>query len=215
MLTEASPELFLEAYFQGLFPMADSADDIGYNFYAPHLRALLPIKELHIPKSLLKKVKKHPFKVRVNTDFEGVINECAKSEKGRESTWINDLIKETFIELHHLGFAHSVECWKNETLVGGLYGLAIGQVFCGESMFSRADNASKIALVHLCAHLYLGGFQTLDSQFINDHLKQFGVYEIPQEEYLDIIEPQMQSPSDFNLMGKSNCEILENYLLAR
>ena len=215
MFTDVSPELFLNAYAQGIFPMAEDAEDAHYNFYSPEKRALLPILDLHISKSLLKKVKQQPFEIKIDTDFEGVIAACGDNYKGRMSTWINAPIRQTFMQLHELGYAHSVECWDNNDLVGGLYGLAIGQVFCGESMFSRQTDASKIALVHLCARLHMGGFEILDSQFINDHLKQFGVYEILQEKYVQDIQKKMKEPADFNLADKNVREILERYLALR
>jgi len=215
MFTEISPELFLNAYSQGIFPMADDANDLGYNFYAPVERALLPILDIHISKSLLKKIKQQPFEIKINTNFDQVISACGESFKGRESTWINAPIQQTFLQLHEMGYAHSVECWDGDKLVGGLYGIAIGQVFCGESMFSRETDASKIALVHLCARLYMGGFEILDSQFINDHLRQFGVYEIPQEEYVDVIQNKMITQADFILKEENSFEILKNYLTAR
>lgn len=215
MFTEATLELFLEAYRHGIFPMAEKADDLHYNFYAPEMRAQLSITDLHIPKSLLKRIKQVPYDIKINTDFSSVIDACAESAVGRESTWINKPIRDCFIELHNQGYAHSVEAWENNKLVGGLYGLAIGAVFCGESMFSRATDASKICLIHLCARLHKGGFTTLDTQFVNDHLKQFGVFEIPQKEYEIKIKTEMDKQADFILEGKKEEEILENYLRGR
>ncbi len=215
MLIDASPELFLNAYRHGVFPMAEDADDAFYNFYAPHDRALLPIKNLHISKSLMKSVKKQSFEIKINTAFEDVITACAHPYKNRDTTWINNPIKQTFLDLHNQGYTHSVECWDGGELVGGLYGIAIGKVFCGESMFSIATNASKIALVHLCARLYEGGFEILDSQFSNPHLLQFGLYEIPQEEYVDLIQDKMNKNADFICEGKAQSELINNYLSAR
>ena len=215
MFTEATPELFLEAYRHGIFPMAEHAEDLHYNFYAPEMRAQLSIPNLHIPKSLLKRVKQRPYEIKINTDFIGVIDACAESAKGRESTWINKPIRDCFIELHAQGFAHSVEAWDNNKLVGGLYGLAIGAVFCGESMFSRVTDASKICLVHLCARLQSGGFTTLDTQFVNDHLKQFAVFEIPQKDYEEKIKSEMNRQADFILEGKKAEKILESYFYDR
>jgi len=215
MFVDASPELFLEGYRQGIFPMAEDADDPHYNFYAPHRRALLPIKELHIPKRLLRTIKQGGYQIKINTAFEEVIHACGKRKSGRESTWINQPIRETFIELHDLEHAHSVEYWQNNKLLGGLYGLAIGAVFCGESMFSLADNASKIALVHLCARLHAANFEILDSQFSNAHLMQFGLYEIPQAEYLAMIQSAMEKKKNFLLKNKCEEEILENYFFQK
>ena len=192
--------------------MAEDADEAHYDFYSPNMRALLPIKDLHISKSLMKAVKKQNYEIKIDTAFEQVINACGESNKGRETTWINAPIKETFMQLHAAGHAHSIEFWQDNTLQGGLYGLAIGKVFCGESMFSRTTNASKITLVHLCARLHAGGFELLDSQFSNPHLMQFGLYEIPQEKYEMMIQQKMDERSDFLLEGKTTEEILESYI---
>lgn len=212
MFTEATPEMMLIAYRQGIFPMAESVDDESYNFYRPHMRGQLSIPNLHIPKKLLKQVKQAPYTIKINTNFASVIDGCASQYKGRQDTWINPIIRDVFIKLHDLGHAHSVEAWQDNQLVGGLYGLAIGAVFCGESMFSTADNASKIALVHLCARLHKGGFTVLDTQFTNPHLEQFGLYEIPQEEYETLIKTEMEKPADFLLTPLPAQEILESYL---
>jgi len=192
-----TPDVILEAYKQGIFPMADDKDSESVDFYRPEMRGQLSINNLHIPKKLLKQVKQNPYKITRNTDFVGVIDGCAGEYKGRNSTWINPIIRDVFIELHTQGHAHSVEAWQDGKLVGGLYGLAIGAVFCGESMFSTADNASKIALVHLCTHLEQAGFTVLDTQFTNPHLEQFGIYEIPQEEYEALIKTEMQKQARF------------------
>lgn len=191
MFTEATPEMMLEAYRQGIFPMADTADSQFYHFYRPEMRGLLPIRDLHIPKSLHKTLKKHNYTLRIDTAFEDVIDHCAKVYKGRDNTWINGIIRDVFIELYTLGHAHSVECWDGDRLIGGLYGMAIGAVFCGESMFSLETNASKLALIHLCQHLDKQGFTVLDTQFINPHLEQFGAYEMPQEDYEALIQIEM------------------------
>lgn len=188
--------------------MADSADASFYNFYRPHLRGQLPIETLNIPRSLKKIVRRGEYKVTIDTAFEAVIAECAKEGTDhigsgeRHTTWINPIIQNVFIELHVMGKAHSVECWQDDKLVGGLYGLSIGKVFCGESMFSRAPNASKVALVHLCARLWKAGYTVLDTQFINEHLKQFGAYEIPQKTYERLIEKEMRRRADFSLDQK-------------
>jgi len=202
MFTEGDIDLFLSAYREGIFPMADGADALFYNFYRPEMRGQLSIDALHVPKKLRKTIRKSPYDVKINTAFTAVINECAKEGgKGRETTWINPIICDVFIDLHKRGKAHSVEIWDRDkdALVGGLYGLAIGKVFCGESMFSRKPDASKIALVHLAARLQKGKFKILDTQFINDHLKQFGAYEIPQEDYEDLLQHNMNRRADFTL----------------
>ncbi len=216
MYSKATPEIILYAYHQGVFPMAESADDVEFNFYRPEMRGILPIKNLHIPKKLLKTVQNKTYHVTINQAFTEIIDGCALSSKDRENTWINKEIRDVFIELHELGHAHSVECWEEidgkKILAGGLYGLAIGQVFCGESMVSFSKNASKVALVHLCARLYSGGFQLLDTQYINDHLKQFGAYETPQEKYEEQIKDLMKKPSDFILNEINEDQILQEYL---
>ncbi len=181
---------FLSAYRDGIFPMADDGDDDIFHFYRPHDRALIPIDDLHIPKRLLRTLKQKPYRVTMDTAFETVIDHCA-SEHGK--TWINHPIREAFVALHKAGYAHSIECWDSDNnFAGGLYGLAIGSVFCGESMVSTQTDASKIALIHLCALLSYSGFKLLDAQFRNPHLDQFGLYEIPQEDYEAQIKTLMQ-----------------------
>ena len=213
MFTEKdiSPEIILNAYTQGVFPMAEDKHDAHFNFYRPDMRGQLSVPNLHVPTKLLKLVKRYPFDIKINTDFTSVIDACADKYKGRNTTWINQAIRDVFIELHEQGHAHSIEAWQDGKLVGGLYGLAIGAVFCGESMFSTADNASKIALVHLCARLHKGGFTVLDTQFTNPHLEQFKIYEIPQEEYEELIQKEMIKPTDFILKGLCEEILLENY----
>lgn len=192
--------------------MADDAASTYYNFYRPEMRGQLSITDLHIPKKLLKTIKKAPYDITIDEDFEGVIAGCAAERKGHNGTWINAAIRDVFIELHKMGYAHSVEARLDGALVGGLYGIALGAVFCGESMFSTKTDASKIALVHLCARLSLGGFTVLDTQFTNEHLEQFGIYEIPQEKYEKLIKTEMKKPADFYLGNKSEKEIIEAYL---
>lgn len=199
MFTEATPELIIEAYRQGIFPMAERKDSKFYDFYRPEKRGQLSIDTLHIPRKLRKTVRKFPFKVTINTAFKRVIEFCAEEKEGREETWINAPIRKVFIELHERGHAHSVECWKGRKLAGGLYGLALGRVFCGESMFSREQDASKIALVHLIARLWTADFSVLDTQFVNPHLEQFGAFEISQNAYEKVIAKEMKKKADFTL----------------
>ncbi len=186
-------DIILDAYREGVFHMAESADDDDFDFYKPVLRGLIPIEGLHIPKRLLKTIRRNKFTLTLNAAFEDVIDGCAEpSSEQRAKTWINTPIRDIFVMLHKGGHAHSVECWNDRgELVGGIYGLAIGAVFCGESMFSRERDASKVALVGLCALLWKAGYTTLDAQFINPHLLQFGAYEIPQEEYEALIGIEM------------------------
>lgn len=206
-------DIILDAYKEGKFPMAESryADDVY--LYDPPIRALLPIKNLHISRSLKKAARKYPFEIRIDTDFAGVIHHCA--ERGGEETWINDTIEGLFIGLHKAGYAHSVECWEDDELVGGLYGLAIGGVFCGESMFSRRTNASKIALIHLCARLWKAGFTVLDTQYMNDHLAQFHGYEVTREAYLEKLQNVMDQQLEFLNTGVSEQDLLKAYFEMR
>ena len=185
-----SPETLIKAYSLGVFPMADSADSSDIKFYDPDFRALIPLAfregrrhEFHIPRRLIRTVRQRPFKVTINQDFARVIAECAAPICGRDETWINEDIRRLYIALHRLGFAHSIEVWEDQTLVGGLYGVALRAAFFGESMFSRSTDASKIALVHLVARLRAGGFRLLDAQFTNDHLKQFGIHEVSRDQF--------------------------------
>ena len=180
-----SPETLIKAYSLGVFPMADSADSHEIKFYDPDVRALIPLAwregahhEFHLPRRLARTVRQQPFHVSINRDFGAVIDECAALSHGRTETCINRDIRQLYVALHRLGFAHSIEVWKNDRLVGGLYGVALRSAFFGESMFSRQTDASKVALVHLVARLRAGGFRLLDAQFTNDHLLQFGIYEI-------------------------------------
>ena len=178
-----TPELVLRAYRAGLFPMAESR--LGHRLYwlDPEMRGVLPLERFHLPKRLLRTVLGGPYRVTSNTNYAGVIAGCATAAPGREDTWINPDIERLFIELHRTGFSHSVETWRGDTLVGGLYGVSLGGVFFGESMFSQARDASKVALVHLVARLRLGGYTLLDTQFVTTHLAQFGATEIPREAY--------------------------------
>jgi leucyl/phenylalanyl-tRNA---protein transferase len=211
----ASPiEIFLEAYRAGIFPMAEDAGDDRFAFYKPHQRGILPIEKLHIPARLIKTLRKNPYRVTMDSAFDAVISGCAAQTPKRQKTWINAPIRDIFIQLHREGHAHSIECWdKDGALAGGIYGLHIGSVFCGESMFSRKRDASKIALVHLCAILFHAHFKLLDAQFINDHLLQFGAYEIAQQEYEAIIAVEMEKQIRWPSITESDIAIiLKQYL---
>lgn len=198
-------ELLLEAYRQGLFPMAYNAGSPVIHWVCPEMRGQLSITKMHIPRSLKKEVRralKDPaISIRIDTAFEDVIRLCGESVPERPETWINRPIRDAFIDLHYKGHAHSVEYWESGQLQGGLYGLSVGAVFCGESMFSRTANASKIALVHLAARLWRGGYEILDTQFTNDHLRQFGVYEVPHSDYFAQLAKVAAKRADFLLSG--------------
>lgn len=186
--------------------MAPSADSPQIRWYDPPLRGILPLDNFHIPKRLQKTIRKAPYAVTVNRNFPAVINACAQSAPGRDQTWINAQIQELYTQLHGEGFAHSIETWRGAELVGGLYGIAIGGAFFGESMFSRATDASKIALVHLAARLKWRGFTLLDTQFINKHLLQFGAVEIQRSEYRRRLKAALETPAVFTGDYSSSAE---------
>ncbi|MCO6417094.1 leucyl/phenylalanyl-tRNA--protein transferase [Siccirubricoccus sp. KC 17139] len=181
---DITPELMLRAYRAGLFPMAESRRGDRLYWLDPERRGIIPLDGgFHLPKRLLRTVLSGPYRVTADVDFAAAIAGCAAPAPGREDTWINPEIEDLFLSLHHQGHAHSVEVWQGEELVGGLYGVVLGGAFFGESMFSRARDASKVALVHLVARLRLGGFSLLDAQFLTEHLSQFGAHEIPRADY--------------------------------
>ena len=177
--------------------MGDARDDPNLFLVDPDLRGILPLDAFHIPKRLKRRVRQDPFQVTVDTAFSRVMEMCAQSADGRETTWINSTIINLYSALHREGHAHSVECWDGGKLVGGLYGVALGGAFFGESMFSRATDASKIALVHLVARLIAGGFILLDAQFHNPHLEQFGLIEIPRAEFKRRLKAALDVDADF------------------
>ena len=185
----------LRAYRAGLFPMAESRAGHRLYWLDPELRGVLPLSRFHLSRRLLRTVLSGAYSVTSNTDFAATIAGCAASATGREDTWINPDIERLFIELNRTGHAHSVETWSNGVLVGGLYGVSLGGVFFGESMFSRARDASKVALVHLVARLRLGGYTLLDTQFVTTHLAQFGATEIPRATYKQYLADALQVPA--------------------
>jgi len=187
-LEDVTSEHLLAMYRQGLFPMAESADDPDIMLMDPERRGIIPLDAFHIPASLSKVMKKNLFRVTLNKAFDAVIDACAAPANGREETWINPQIRKWYKDLHQRGHAHSVECWnKDGALAGGLYGVSIHAAFFGESMFSIQSNASRIALVHLVAHLNARKFKLLDCQFVNPHLVQFGCIWIDRAEYQSLL----------------------------
>ena len=180
---EITPDLLLRAYRVGLFPMAETRRGNRLYWLDPEHRGVLPLDRFHVPRRLLRTVLRGPYEVTADQDFDAVIAGCAAAAPGREDTWINRDIERLFGELHRGGLAHSVECRMDGVLVGGLYGVSLGAAFFGESMFSTARDASKVALVHLVARLRLGGYQLLDTQFVTSHLTQFGTQEVPRDRY--------------------------------
>ncbi len=199
-----SPETIIKAYSLGLFPMADNRDSPEIKFYDPDQRALIPIdntlgRGVRIPRRLKRRIRKAPYQVTINKAFSAVIDACATPTERRKDTWINKDIRQLYIALHKMGFAHSIEVWLEESLVGGLYGVALRAAFFGESMFTRQSDASKIALVHLMARLHYGGFLLLDAQFTNEHLLQFGITEINRAKFQCRLAHALETEADLSL----------------
>lgn len=213
-MSQLRPELLLQAYAIGVFPMAESRDDNRTFFVDPDNRGILPLEEFHISRSLRKEVRRRRFDVRCDTDFKAVLKGCAEPRLARPDTWINDEIFRLYLKLHEMGYGHSIECWREGALVGGLYGVALGAAFFGESMFSREPNASKVALVHLVARLKASGFVLLDSQFITEHLVQFGAIEVPRERYRDMLSEALKTPAEF-YSGTDDWPFVEALLQSR
>jgi leucyl/phenylalanyl-tRNA--protein transferase len=191
----------LACYARGVFPMADAREDARVFLIDPEHRGVIPLEGFHVSRRLARTVRGEPFEVRVDTAFPEVVLACATAAPGRPETWINRPIEGLYLRLHELGFAHSVECWKDGALLGGLYGVALKGAFFGESMFSRARDASKVALVHLVARLITGGFQLLDAQFMTEHLTQFGAEEIGRSEYQRRLQRALAADADFQRGG--------------
>lgn len=195
-MTQLTPNLLLTAYCQGVFPMAE--EDGLISWFDPNPRAIIPLDErFQVPRRLARTLRTGRFKMRVNTAFRQVMNACAEPAPDRPSTWISEEFIEVYNALHRAGFAHSVETWRNGQLVGGLYGVAIQGLFAGESMFSREADASKVALVHLVERLRSGGFVLLDTQFLTNHLAQFGAHEISRAEYKRRLARALQVAATF------------------
>lgn len=192
-----STDELLKAYSLGYFPMARSRNDDQVVWVLPDERGVIALESARAPARLKRFLKTEPFEIRINTAFADVMSACAEETPARPDTWINDAIIEAYCELHHLGHAHSVECWKDSQLVGGLYGVVLGAAFCGESMFSREANASKVAMLYLIARLKIGGFQFIDAQFTNDHLTQFGLVAMDDEDYQEMLKKALNSEADF------------------
>jgi leucyl/phenylalanyl-tRNA--protein transferase len=195
--SEITPEVLLRAYACGIFPMAESADDPSLFWVEPEMRGVIPLDDFHISSRLARTVRADTFTVTVDTAFKAVIAGCAAPQPGRDDTWINRRIRELYIGLHELGHSHSVEVWENGDLVGGLYGVNLGRAFFGESMFHRARDASKVALVHLVARLIEGGFTLLDTQYVTEHLRSFGATEVPRRRYRALLDKAIMGDADF------------------
>jgi leucyl/phenylalanyl-tRNA--protein transferase len=197
---EITPEVLLKAYACGIFPMAESADDPALYWIEPEHRGIIPLEGFHVPARLGRTVRSDRFAIRINQDFEGVLEGCAESQPGRTRTWINGRIRTLYRKLYDIGHCHSVEAYEDDRLVGGLYGVSLGRVFFGESMFHRSRDASKVTLVHLVARLKAGGFRLLDTQFVTDHLKNFGAIEVPRPHYHRLLEAALEGEADFGAL---------------
>jgi leucyl/phenylalanyl-tRNA--protein transferase len=190
-------DLLLKAYASGVFPMAESASDPEVFWVRPETRGIIPLDTFHIPRSLRKTVRQGRFEIRFDSDFAGVIDGCAESREERKTTWINQPIRQAYIGLFEQGHCHSVEAWRDGQLVGGLYGVTLGRVFFGESMFSRQADASKACLVHLVERLRERGFVLLDTQFTTEHLKRFGAIDVPRAKYERMLEEALEGEAVF------------------
>ncbi len=198
--TALTPKILLWAYERGIFPMADPETG-SIDWYCPDPRAVLPIENLPVSKNLARVVRQQSFAIRCDTAFAEVMQACAQPRIDDPQTWIDETLLDAYCGLHEQGHAHSVEAWKDGTLVGGLYGVHVGSAFCGESMFVRQDlggtNASKVCLVHLVKHLRQQEFTLLDTQFWNPHLQQFGCVEIPAQRYLNQLHSGLEEPAQW------------------
>ncbi|WP_375462296.1 leucyl/phenylalanyl-tRNA--protein transferase [uncultured Enterovirga sp.] len=194
---EITPEILLRAYAAGIFPMAEDADDPGLFWVEPQRRGIFPLDSIHISRRLARTVRQDVFEIRVDTDFDAVIEGCASPAEGRGRTWINRRIRRLYGDLFDLGHCHTVETWQKGRLVGGLYGVRLGAAFFGESMFRRARDASKVAFVHLVARLVAGGFTLLDAQFVTSHLATLGAVELERRVYAARLDEAVQAEADW------------------
>ena len=199
---EITPEVLLKAYACGIFPMAESAEDPALYWIEPEQRGVIPLDRFRVPSRLARTVRSDRFTITVDRDFEGVMAGCADPRAGRPRTWINTRIRVLYRKLHERHHCHSIEVYDGDELVGGLYGVTLGRAFFGESMFHRARDASKVALVHLVARLRAGGFKLLDTQFVTDHLKSFGAFEVPRRQYHKLLETALTGEADFASLGR-------------
>jgi leucyl/phenylalanyl-tRNA---protein transferase len=198
---EITPEVLLKAYACGIFPMAESADDPALYWIEPDMRGIIPLEGFHVPARLARTVRATPLTVVVDRDFDAVVDGCAEAKDDRARTWINARIRKIYRSLFDHGHAHSVEVYDGGDLVGGLYGVSLGAAFFGESMFHRARDASKIALVHLVARLRAGGYRLLDTQYVTDHLRTFGAAEVPKRRYHKMLEEAIETDGDFGAVA--------------
>ena len=194
---EITPEILLRAYAAGIFPMAEDADDPSLFWVEPQKRGVVPLDAVHISRRLARTVRQGAFDIRIDSDFDGVVAGCAAPSDERDRTWINGRIRRLYGELFDLGHCHTVEAYRNGRLVGGLYGISLGAAFFGESMFHSERDASKVAFVHLCARLRVGGYQLLDAQFVTDHLASLGAVEVPRRDYKRHLESAIEARANW------------------
>ncbi len=208
---EITPQVLLKAYGCGIFPMAESADDPALYWIEPRHRGVLPLDNIHISRRLARTIRAESLEVRIDSDFQKVIDGCAGDNPSRPSTWINERIRELYAELFDMGHCHTFETWSDGALVGGLYGVHLDGAFFGESMFSEVRDASKIALMHLAAHMIKGGFRLLDTQFVTDHLRQFGAREIERKRFQVMLENALEVSGRFPQPGDtlSGVEVID------
>jgi leucyl/phenylalanyl-tRNA--protein transferase len=195
--SEVTPQLLLRAYSIGIFPMAESAEDPTIYWVEPRERGIIPLDGLHVSSRLARTVRSDVFEIRIDTAFDQVLAGCAAPARDREQTWINARIRALYGELFDMGHAHTVECWKDGRLVGGLYGVNLGAAFFGESMFHAERDASKVALVHLVARLRAGGFKLLDTQFVTPHLASLGAVALSRRRYRDLLDEAVAHQADY------------------
>ena len=212
MTASIGPDDLLDCYRRGVFPMAETRDSDQLFLVDPAERGVIPLERFHVPRRLARTIRRDPFRVTTDRAFTSVIQLCAEAAPDRAETWINDDILALYGALHERGVAHSVECWEGEDLVGGLYGVSLGAAFFGESMFSRATDASKIALVHLVARLTVGGYRLLDAQFHTEHLAQFGIATIPRATFKRKLQAALGGRGDFHALGSglSGAQLLQS-----
>ena len=215
-MIEITPQVLLKAYSCGIFPMAESADDPALYWIEPQHRGILPLEAAHFSRRLLKTVRSTPLQVKIDSAYDAVIDGCSAPRPGRTTTWINKRIRNLYRELFEQGSCHTIEVWSGEKLVGGLYGVALKGAFFGESMFSFERDASKIALVHLTARLMAGGFELLDTQFVTDHLKQFGAIELDRSKFQTRLEAALKIDANFKAIpADASPEQIVNIVLRR
>lgn len=202
MSVAITPEMLLRAYACGLFPMAEGRHDPRLYWIDPDVRAILPLDRFHVPRRVARRVRRGEFEIVSDSAFARVIEACAEATPRRPKTWINDRIIELYCVLHAQGCAHSMEAWRDGELVGGLYGVALGGAFFGESMFSRATDASKVALVHLVERLLRGNYRLLDTQFLTEHLARFGAVEVTRAEYHRLLKKALATKARFYVAGE-------------